>query len=293
MVILAHVGARVRRMQLGTDLLILPLHHPIRVAEDAATLSLLTEGRFALGVGLGYRLQEYAAFQRSIRHRPGLLEEGIRILRLAWSGEPFEFHGRHYDFPPIRVTPVPEKAPKLLIGGFTDAAIKRAARLGDGYLGEVPQQCDRYLSEAGPDGAIYSAQRLVITDDPDKTKAQLGPHLLYQANGLIEWGAFGDPAQVPRFEDVDSLLEAGVGPMILDGPAAVEHLTRLCQSYPQIRDIHVFAQYPGESVSRGTARLEYIASEVLPAVRARMETARHRGTQAQEGGLEDGFGYAH
>jgi alkanesulfonate monooxygenase SsuD/methylene tetrahydromethanopterin reductase-like flavin-dependent oxidoreductase (luciferase family) len=94
LVLAAAIGARTSRLRIGTNLLLLPLHDPLRVAEDAATLAVLTEGRFRLGVGLGYRDVEYEAFGRSIRQRPSLLEEGIEIVRRAWSGDPISFSGR-------------------------------------------------------------------------------------------------------------------------------------------------------------------------------------------------------
>ena len=134
LVIAAAIGAKTTRMRIGTNLMVLPLHDPIRIAEDAATVSLLTGGRFDLGVGGGYREVEFRQFGRDVRHRPSLMEESVAVIRQAWSGERFEFHGKRFDVNNLRVTPAPEHAPKLLMGGLSPPAMARAAVIGDGFL---------------------------------------------------------------------------------------------------------------------------------------------------------------
>jgi alkanesulfonate monooxygenase SsuD/methylene tetrahydromethanopterin reductase-like flavin-dependent oxidoreductase (luciferase family) len=104
LVIAAAIGERTQRLRIGTNLMLLPLADPIRLAEDAATLSILTSGRFDLGVGLGYRELEFDYFGRKLVNRPSLMEEGIDILRQAWSGNRtccetrgwFSVHGRYW-----------------------------------------------------------------------------------------------------------------------------------------------------------------------------------------------------
>jgi len=91
LVLAAAVAVRTDRVRIGTSLVVLPLHDPVRVAEDAATVSILSGGRFELGVAQGYRLEEFEAFGRRPNHRPSLLEEGIEILRRSWSGDPLRF----------------------------------------------------------------------------------------------------------------------------------------------------------------------------------------------------------
>ena len=134
LVIAGAIGASTRRLRLGTNLIILPLHDPIRIAEDAATLAILTRGRFDLGVAIGYRAAEFEAFGRSLSHRPSLLEESVEIIRRAWSGNAVDFHGKRFHYGDIRVTPTPASPPRILIGGMTEPAIDRVARIGDGFL---------------------------------------------------------------------------------------------------------------------------------------------------------------
>jgi len=275
LVIAAAVGARTKSLRIGTNLMLLPLQNPVRLAEDAATLSILTGGRFDLGVAIGYRAIEFEAFGRSLKNRPSLLEEGAEIIKRAWAGESIAFQGKRFTFPDLHVTPVPPTPPKLLIGGMTEPAIERAARIGDGFLSTLTIGHDIYaagLEKAGKspaEGAIYAGQWVIIDEDPEATWARIGDYAVYQLNQYIDWGAFGPPDQVPHFPDKETI--AANGPYQLwDGPTAVERLTELLSETPMIKDVHFWAQLPGESVESGSRRLEYIASKVIPEVRARL-----------------------
>src|SRR3546814_16319690 len=105
-------------MHLGTNLIVSPLHDPIRLAEDAATLSLLSGGRFDLGIGLGYWQREFEAFGRNLKTRPSLLGEGIEVIRRAWSGSADRFQSKRHTYPCLPVLPLPASVPALLIGGL-------------------------------------------------------------------------------------------------------------------------------------------------------------------------------
>ena len=118
-------------IRIGTGALILTLHNPVRVAEDAATVDLISGGRFDLGVAIGYRKEEFDGFNIPINQRPSRIEEGIEIIRKSWSNEPFTFSGKRYNFENIEVTPKPLQQPiPIYIGAFEEPAIRRAGRLG-------------------------------------------------------------------------------------------------------------------------------------------------------------------
>jgi alkanesulfonate monooxygenase SsuD/methylene tetrahydromethanopterin reductase-like flavin-dependent oxidoreductase (luciferase family) len=144
LVLAAAIGQRTRNMRIGTNLMILPLHEPVRIAEDAATLSLLTGGRFDLGVGIGYKQAEFEQFGRTLKQRPRLMEQGLDIIRRGWAGDTIERPGATDDL--HRVTPRPEHAPRIFIGGMSEPAIDRAARLGDGFLSTGGIGHDLYLA---------------------------------------------------------------------------------------------------------------------------------------------------
>lgn len=273
LVIAGAIGQRTRRIRIGTNLMLITIHDPVRLAEDAATLSLLTGGRFDLGVATGYRQLEFDAFKRKLVNRPSLIEEGVEIVRRAWRGDPIDFHGKRFSYGDIRVTPTPEHAPRLLIGGMAEPAIHRAARIGDGFLSTGGIGHDLYLdglAKAGKpldDGAIYAGNWAIISPDPEREAATVGPHVLYQANEYVKWGAFGPPGEVPLFPDAPTAIENGLYEL-WTADTAVENLTALLRGCPQIRDVHFWAQFPGESVASGSKRLEYVATQVLPRVRA-------------------------
>lgn len=273
LVIAAAIGARTKRMRIGTNIIQMPLHDPIRLAEDTATLSLLTGGRFDLGVAIGYREFEFAAFKRKLENRPSLMEESVEILRRAWRGESIKFNGKRFQMNDVRVTPTPEHAPKILIGGMAPAAIERAARIGDGFLStggighDVYAAATQQLKTPTERNAIIAGDWSVVAADPEREAALIGDHVLYQTNEYVSWGAFGPPDQVPLFPDAVSALRDGLY-QLSTPEAAVERLSGMLKQYPQIVDVHFWAQFPGESIASGTRRIECLAKNVLPKVRA-------------------------
>lgn len=275
-VLAAAIAQRTSRLRIGTNLIVSPLHNPVRLAEDAATLSLLSDGRFDLGVGQGYWAREFEAFGRKVTHRPSLLEEGVEIIRRAWSGSAEGFSGTRYTLPPLAVTPVPEQAPALLVGAMAEPAIDRAARIADGFLSTQNAHHESYLDAverhggSRADARIYAGQWAIVADDPERVWASIGKHALYQLNEYISWGAFGPPDQVPQFTDPAQILEAGAY-QLMDAEAAVTEYATLLRDRPQIKDVHFWAQLPGETIDSGSERIAYLADKVVPAVREQLQ----------------------
>ncbi len=268
LVLAAAIGERTRRLRIGTNLMLLPLADPVRLAEDAAAVAILTDGRFDLGVGLGYREVEFEYFGRKLVNRPSLMEEGIHILRQAWSGAPVSHSGKRFNVRNLPVTPVPQKPPRIFMGGMAEPAILRAARLGDGFLSTGGIGHDVYVEALSTpsEGAICAGSWAIIAADPEGEAAKIGDHVLYQTNQYVSWGAFGPPDEVPLFPDAQSAIRDGLYEL-WDANLAVTHLTKMLEEYPQIIDVHFWAQFPGEPVESGSRRIEYIARHVLPAVR--------------------------
>ena len=273
LVLAAAIAARTKRMRIGTNLLQIPLHEPLRLAEDVASLSLVSGGRFDLGVAIGYRALEFDVFGRKLAHRPSLLEEGVEVLRRAWRGDAINFQGRHHRIGDVRVRPMPEHPPRILIGGMAPPAIERAARIGDGFLSTGGIGHDLYVDalgkygKAAEEGAIFAGDWAVVAEDPQREAALVGEHVLYQTNEYVGWGAFGPPDQVPLFPSAEAALRDGL--YVLSTPdEAVNRLTTMLKQYPQVRDVHFWAQFPGESIASGSRRVELLANRVLPRVRA-------------------------
>lgn len=127
----AAMAAKTEKIRIGTGALILPLHNPVRIAEDAATVDLISNGRFDLGVAIGYRKEEFEGFNLDIKKRPSRIEEAIEIIQKSWSVGTFSYKGKRFNFEDINVTPKPVQKPiPMYIGAFEEPAIRRAGKLG-------------------------------------------------------------------------------------------------------------------------------------------------------------------
>jgi probable F420-dependent oxidoreductase len=133
---LAAVASRTHSIRLGTGVLLLPLYHPVMVAEEGAMVDVISEGRLILGIGAGYAPEEFAAFGYSLKERGSRLEEGAALLHRLWTEENVTHHGRHYQINNATIAPRPIQQPRppIWFGAWAEPAIRRAARLGDAWF---------------------------------------------------------------------------------------------------------------------------------------------------------------
>jgi probable F420-dependent oxidoreductase len=131
--VLSFVAARTRRVKLGTSVLVLPYHNPIRLAKTVATLDVMSGGRVILGVGVGAIEAEMEAMGTAFKTRGPYTDEAIAVMRTLWRDEDPRFDGRFSRFAGMKFAPKPGREIPIVIGGVSRAAIRRAARTGDGW----------------------------------------------------------------------------------------------------------------------------------------------------------------
>ena len=136
LILLAALAARTRTIRLGTSILLSPLYDPVVVAESAAMVDVISNGRLILGVGLGYQPQDFQQFNVPFNQRVSRFEESIEVLRLAWSQERFSYNGRRFQYHDISVHPRPvqQPHPPIWMAAWSIEGAKRAGRLGDAYV---------------------------------------------------------------------------------------------------------------------------------------------------------------
>lgn len=176
---LAVVAGACEQIRIGTSVLVLPMRHPVTTAKVAATLDVLSAGRLTLAVGAGWWRQEFEALDAAFDGRGRRFDEQIEIMRTLWSGRPVEFNGEHYSIPEVvcKPTPVDPKGPRILVGGMSGPAMRRAGRLGDGWhavgvhaatLSEGAEKVREAAAREGRDPSHLSfSTSTVLPDEPE------------------------------------------------------------------------------------------------------------------------------
>jgi probable F420-dependent oxidoreductase len=213
LVALGYVAAATSRIRLGTAVVNLPYYSPVLLAKQLATLDVVSGGRLTVGAGLGWSEDEYAATGVPFRRRGRRMDECLRCLKLVWTEEFVEFNGEFYGIPASRIEPKPVQRPHppVLVGGYSEAALRRAVSLADGYIGgNVP------LADLAPvierlRTAAHGAGR-----DPEGMPivARGAVSLRNQPTGPGRRPLFGSLDEVR--EDVDRYREIGVTELFLD-----------------------------------------------------------------------------
>ncbi|HXP76042.1 MAG TPA: LLM class flavin-dependent oxidoreductase [Stellaceae bacterium] len=211
--VLAHAAARTKRIRLAPAVTVLPLHNPIRVAEQWATLDLLSGGRVDWAAGRGYDRREYEPFGVSFDDNQAIFEEGLALVRRLWSAGAtrISHHGKYYRFEDVRITPQPLQKPiPSYVGSFSRPSVELAARLGCGLVvapfaaamtfGGLKQVAELYhecCAKAGTKpGRLMCSYFTHFADTPAEEAAQRARQIRYYRECVIP--AFpSDPKTAP------------------------------------------------------------------------------------------------
>jgi len=270
----AAIAARTTSMTIGTNVLLLPMHHPLRVAEDAAVVDLISGGRFTLGIGQGYVQHEFEALGFNRKYRPSLFEEGVEIIRRAWEEGRIGYEGRRWRFDDLPFEPRPNRRLPIFIGAFADPAIDRAAQMADGFLasagggafGETYRKVREALERHGrtDEDFPYLASGVAFAhEDAGRAREIVAPAISYQRTRYAEWGTDREkprPGPIrPEYLPWDRYL---VGPP----DEVAEGLARLHEEAPY--DHFCFwGRLPGVTHEEALSNMRLFASEVIPRVR--------------------------
>lgn len=150
---IAAMAAVTTRLRFLTNIYILPVRNPVLVAKQIGTVATMSGGRVALGIGTGWMKEEFELLGEDFRGRGKRMDEEVEVLRTLWRGGMQEFHGRYYNFDRMEMSPVPKDPVPVLVGGLSDLALKRAARIGDGWIA-VQHTTDELRELLGKLGAL-------------------------------------------------------------------------------------------------------------------------------------------
>jgi probable F420-dependent oxidoreductase len=268
--LLAAIAARTKRVELSTDILILPLYHPVRLAEDLATVDILSNGRAMAGIGMGYRDAEYEAFGQTRKQRVRRTEEGIEVMRRAWADGPANFEGRYFNLRDANVMPKPVQRPgiPLWLGAASEPAARRAARFGMHLLPQGDRRAAYEpwvdeLQELGRSPADYRIGLIkpwfIADTRDDELWAEVSQREKYRWGTYAHWIREANFAAPPPGEPAPINQNYMVGPP----DQIIDSINRLREDIP-LTDIISWGTPPGMHPSQVNARLERFAAEVMP-----------------------------
>ncbi len=278
----AAIAARTRRVAIGTGLVMAPFHDPVRLAEDAAVVDLIADGRLILGLGIGWRAEEFEAFGVPTAARVERLETAVAVMRQSWSDGLVEgVPGRPY--PGMAVTPKPARpgGPPIWIGGLVEAAVKRAGRIGDGFMGT-----DVTPEQFGPRVALAREAHAAAGGDPDALAISLHvPTFAWPGGGAWERVREHHHYMSWKYEDMDTARGRPAGsppkpPLTPDDEAALRPLgvfgtpDEVAERIAAYRDaaggdVHYIADlyWPGMDPAVQEEAIRVFGEEVIPRLR--------------------------
>ncbi len=278
---LARLAGEADGMTLGTGVLLLPLHQPVEVAEQLATLDVICGGRFVFGVGLGYRDVENEAMGHDPRQRVTRLVEGLEVIERLWSGEPVSYTGRVFTLKDVRISmpTLQRPRPPIWLAANGDAGVKRAARLADAWLVNPHATLDTLERQVAlfhatrralgrpPASEVPVIRECCVAPDGKQAVADARPFLEDKYRAYRRWEQ--DRALPPGEEFADAFDDLARDRFVLGDPERVkDDLARYRERLGA--SMFVFRlQWPGMEQAKVLRSIRLLGERVLPYVRAR------------------------
>lgn len=271
LIALSAIAARTRRLRLGSAIALAPLYHPVRFAEDCAVLDIIAGGRLEIGLAIGYRQREAAAFGVDFTRRGRIFDEWLQIVTRLWAGEAVDWAGQQFSLSGAKVLPpAPRGRIPLYVGGFGDKAIERVLRYGDGYIGSE-DVCGRYVDLLRERRADLAAAKVritglftVVASDPEAALEELAPYYHHVNNSYGEWFAEEKQGEGLRPMSLEDFKRSGILQVMT--PEGAIAMFRDLQSRMPL-DHYMMMMPPGLPAARFVDYAQLFAREVIPAFR--------------------------
>ena len=274
--VLAGFATRTSRLVLGTDIIVAAFHHPVRLAEDVAMLDVISNGRFVLGIAIGYKPDEFSLYGVALEKRGARFEEQLAIMKALWTRDRVDFRGAYYTMQGrLEPRPVQQPHPPLWVGGWGDITLRRAATLADNWIPGPTADLQRLLAgkrqflerrrAAGlPDPTEWPLTRDVIIADTDGQARELAEEHIMVAYRREYAGGWRHPfIDASIATDLDRLMEDR---FIIGGPE--QCLARIRRFIERYGMTHLICRmfFPGMPHARILRGLELISREIMPAI---------------------------
>jgi probable F420-dependent oxidoreductase len=275
--VLAGFATRTSQLLLGTDILVFPFYHPVRLAEDIALLDVMSGGRVIFGTAIGYKPDEFALYGTPLEKRGARFEEGLQLMKALWMEDTVTFNGRYYQVDNACIEPKPSAMPHppVWIGGWGALTLKRAATLADAWipgptadlarLVDGKQQILAHRAAAGLTAAAeWPLTRDVIIADRDATARELAERHMMVSYRDEYAGGWKHPFIDSRSAtNLDSLMRER---FIIGGPEqCIAQIRRFVDAF-EVTHLICRLFFPGMTHSHIMRELELLAREVIPAL---------------------------
>jgi alkanesulfonate monooxygenase SsuD/methylene tetrahydromethanopterin reductase-like flavin-dependent oxidoreductase (luciferase family) len=264
--------------RLVTQIMIAPLYHPVMLAEELATLDVVTEGRLIFGAGIGYRPEEFDYLGIPFKERAPRMDEIIEVVKRLWTEDEVTHHGRFWHLDGVRphLKPVQQPHPPIWIGAQSIAGARRAGRIGDAYPvtpeatpDEIAERFDvvreGFAARGKPFGPQPLRRNVLVADSREEAVVEYarvakGKYLSYAQKGMAKAGSAEEL-------DKDFLTTVGEHAVLGTDADVIAQLTELCTRFP-IDPLLLRPQWPSMSADETIAAIERLGEEVVPAIRA-------------------------